>query len=454
VIGYLAASIEWSKDQENKDKWKEWWENTEAKHYYFLAKDNIPFHSIIWPSILMGFDKKLQLPYDIPANEYLRLQGQQFSKSKGLGIWIPDVIKQFDVDAIRYYLSMNMPENKDANWLWDDFVIKNNDELVGTFGNFIHRVITFTEKNFNIIPMKGILSNIDKKTLDTIDTSMKKISDDLSLCRFKQGLKEIMNLAKRGNIYFNKKEPWKQIKTDEESCKTTLFVCIQIVKALSISIAPYLPFSANKIWEMIGEKGSVHETKWSDYKKPILSGYHLKKPKPLFTLLSINEIMPEINPFSKLDLRVAEILDVKDHPNADKLYMIYIDVGALGKRILVAGMKPFYKTVELKGKKIVIIANLEPAKIRGIKSMGMLLAAEDKKGTVTLLDPGDAKPGSVVKIKGISYMPEKILSFDQFMEVKLTLNEKSKVIYQDQELQTETGTITTDHPVEEGAVIH
>jgi methionyl-tRNA synthetase len=454
VIGYLAASIEWSHDQENKDKWKEWWENPNAKHFYFLAKDNIPFHSIIWPSILMGFDKRLQLPYDIPANEYLRLQGQQFSKSKGLGIWIPDIINQFDVDALRYYLSMNMPENRDANWLWDDFVIKNNDELVGTFGNFIHRVVTFTEKNFNTIPQKGILSQIDITTLSSIDSSMKKISDNLSNCRFKQGLKEIMNLAKKGNIYFNEKEPWIQIKKDEKNCKTTLYVCIQIVKALSISIAPYLPFSADIIWKMIGEKGTIHNTHWNDYNKPIISGHHLEKPKPLFTKLSIKEIMPETNPFSKLDLRVAKILDVKDHPNADKLYMIHIDVGVLGKRVLVAGMKPYYSPDEMKEKKIVIVANLEPAKIRGIKSIGMLLAAEDTKGTVTLLNPGDSKPGSIVKIEGIPHTPEKILPYDAFLEVKLKVNSEQKVIYEGKILQTEIGTITTDHPVEENAEIH
>jgi len=454
VIGYFSASIEWSKDQQNKEIWKEWWENPDAKHYYFLAKDNIPFHSIIWPSILMGYKDSLQLPYDIPANEYLRLQGHQFSKSKGLGIWAPDIINTFDVDAVRYYLSINMPENKDANWIWDDFVVKNNDELVGTFGNFIHRVITFTEKNFQSIPDHDILSETDKNLLLTIDSQMKRISEHLSFCRFKQGLKEVMNLAKAGNIYFNEKEPWKQVKTDERNCQTTLYLCFRIIKALSICCAPYLPFSAQKMWSMIGEEGSVYHVSWNDYEKSLKIGYQLQRPKPLFTKLSLDEIMPEIDPFSKLDLRVAEILDVKDHPDADKLYLLHIDVGALGKRVLIAGMKPFYSHEEIKGKKIIIVANLESAKIRGIKSAGMLLAAEDKKGIVTLLDPDDAKPGSIVKIEGIPHMPEKILPFDQFLEVKLTVNNEGNVIYEDHKLQTETGLVTTDHPVEEGAEIH
>jgi methionyl-tRNA synthetase len=454
VIGYFSASIEWSKDQENTEIWKEWWEDPKAKHYYFLAKDNIPFHSIIWPSILIGYKEELQLPYDIPANEYLRLQGHQFSKSKGLGIWVPDIIKQFDIDAVRYYLSINMPENKDANWIWDDFVAKNNDELVGTFGNFIHRVVTFTEKNFNTIPDYDSLSNTDKDILLKIDSSMKAISEHLSFCRFKQGLKEIMNLAKAGNIYFNEKEPWKQLKSDEQSCKTSLHICLKIVKALSICIAPYLPFSAQNIWTMIGEEGSIHEASWNDFEKPLQIGYQLKKPKPLFTKLSLDEFMPEIDPFSKLDLRVAEILDVKNHPDADKLYLLYIDVGALGKRVLVAGMKPYYPIEEIKGKKIIIVANLEPAKIRGVKSVGMLLAAEDTTGTVTLLNPGDAKPGSIVKIDGIPHMPEKNLPFDQFQEVKLIVNKDRKIIYQNLELQSESGLVTTDHPIGEGAEIH
>lgn len=454
VIGYLAASKEWSKQQGKPDFWKEWWMNKEAKHYYFLAKDNIPFHSIIWPSILMGYDENLQLPYDIPANEYLRLQGQQFSKSKGLGIWVPDIIKSFDVDAIRYYLSINMPENKDANWMWDDFVVKNNDELVGTFGNFIHRVITFTEKNFHTIPDHGDLAEIDKNAIEDINQTMHAVAESLSHCKFKQGLKEIMNLSKIGNIYFNEKAPWKQLATDAEACKTALHVCLKIVKALAVTIAPYLPFSAEKIWKYIGESGSIHETTWTDAISDLKTGHQLERPQPLFKKLSLQELMPETDPFSKLDLRVAEILDVKDHPNADKLYLINIDVGALGKRVIVAGIKQHYSTDELIGKKIVIVSNLEPATIRGVKSGGMLLAASDKEGVVSLINPKDAKPGSIVTVKDIPHMPSKILPFNEFMEVTLTVDDEQKVIYQDKKLRTEIGEITTDKPVGKNAEIH
>jgi methionyl-tRNA synthetase len=455
VIGYLSASIEWSLQQSNQEKWKEWWYNPEAKHYYFLAKDNIPFHSIIWPSILMGYDKQLQLPYDIPANEYLRLQGQQFSKSKGLGIWVPDIIKSFDVDAIRYYLSINMPENKDANWLWDDFVVKNNDELVGTFGNFIHRVLTFTQKNYGIIPDAGQLDTIDTKAVKAISETLQNVNESLSQCQFKQGLKEVMNLAKIGNVYFNEKAPWQQIKNDDVACKTTLHVCLKIVKGLCISIAPFLPFTAEKIWKSLGETKPISHVSWNEATSPLHINYQIEKPKPLFTKLSLEEIMPEIDPFSKLDLRVAEILEVKDHPNADKLYLINIDIGALGKRELVAGLKKHYQPDELIGKKIIIVSNLEPATIRGVKSAGMLLAASDTKGIVSLLNPGEAKPGSIITIKEIPHMPLKVLPFDEFLQVKLTVDHLQKVVYDtNKKLISESGEITTDKPVEENAEIH
>ena len=453
VIGYLSASKEWAQHQKNPDKWKEWWMDPDAQHYYFLAKDNIPFHSIIWPAILMGYDSTLNLPYDIPANEYLRLQGEQFSKSKGLGIWAPDVIKTFDVDAIRYYLSINMPENKDANWLWDDFVIKNNDELVGTYGNFIHRVLTFTEKNFGGIPEKGDLDKRDAEVETAIKKSLQQVKDALEKCKFKQGLKEVMSLAKFGNIYFNEKEPWNLIKTDRVHCATTVHLCLELVQALSLAMAPYLPFSSQKIWKILGHTTSIHDASWEDATQPLTVGLPIEKPKPLFKKLALDDIMEENDPFSQVDLRVAEILEVKDHPNADKLYLLHIDLGALGKRVLVAGMKPYYPPEELKGKKIVIVANLEPATIRGVKSNGMLLAAEDSNGVVSLLNPGTAKPGSVVSVQGIHQKPVKVLAFTAFQQIKLLINDKQQATYQEKILQTDQGPIVSDKPVEKNAKI-
>ncbi len=455
VIGYLSASKEWAKKHGKEDKWEKWWKNHEAKHYYFLAKDNIPFHSIIWPSILMGYSEKLQLPYNIPANEYLRLEGEQFSKSRGLAIWIPDILKKIDVDPLRYYLSINMPEKRDSNWMWDDFISKNNDELVGTYGNFVHRVVTFTFKNYGEIPKPGKLDEKDKEAIGKIKEISKEVSNSLKVCEFKKGLRAAISLAQIGNVYFNDKQPWKLVKENKDSCGTVLYVCLKIVKALSVFTAPYIPYSADSVWSMVGQEGSVHDTNWNDAFPELNIGFSLQKPKPLFSKLELEEIMPESKeePFEKVDLRVARILDVKDHPNADKLYMMHLDLGDMGKRVIVAGMKPYYKPDEIKGRNIVIVANLKPAKIRGVTSNGMLLAAEDKKGVVSLLNPGDVEPGSDVYVEDIEKKPQRVLDFDDFKEIKLYVNQNQQAIYNDKKLKSNKGVVVTDKKVEKHAKI-
>ncbi len=454
VIGYLSASKEWAKRLGKPDKWEEWWYNKEAKHYYFLAKDNIPFHSIIWPSILMGYNENLILPYDIPANEYLRLAGEQFSKSKGRGIWVPDVVKTFDVDAIRYYLSINMPEQKDANWMWEEFVSRNNDELVGTYGNFIHRVLTFTYNNFQSIPQIGELNKEDEEALETIENTHRMVGESIGRCEFKKGIKQAMSLAQFGNVYFNNMQPWHLIKTDKDRCGTVLHICLKIVQALSIVMAPYLPFSSDKIWRILGNKESVHDAKWEDALKPLNVGYPLEKPAPLFKKLLLEEVTGEMDPFSMVDLRVAKILSVENHPNADRLYIMDIDVGALGRRRIVAGIKQYYTMDELRDRNIVIVSNLKPAKIRGVESNAMLLAAEDRNGRVVLLTPGDVKPGTPVTIEGIPSQPVKALEFSDFQKISMIVDEEQKITYRGKPLVTVAGPVTTDKPVSKGAEVH
>ncbi len=453
VTGYLSASKEWSQNLGNPDKWEEWWKNKQAKHYYFLAKDNIPFHSLIWPSMLMGYDESLELPYDIPANEYLRLKGEQFSKSRGVAVWVPDILEKFDADAVRYYLSINMPENKDTNWLWDDFVAKNNDELVGTYGNFIHRVVTFTQKNFGEIPKQGKLDDLDKKAINKIRETSKEVDTSLYKCNFKKGLRASMNLAQFGNYYFDRKQPWTLIKSDKEACGTVLHICLKIVNALAVFMAPYLPFSSDKIWKILGHKESIHKVDWTAALEELSVGTILERPQPLFKKLALEDFMTESDPFSKLDLRVAKIIDVRDHPQADKLYMMQIDLGALGKRVIVAGMKQFYSKDEIKGKSIVIVSNLKPATIRGIKSNGMLLAAGDETGVVSLLNPGDAGPGTEVHIEGIPREPVKTLEFEDFKAIDMTIGEGGAATYQGKNLLSQKGKIVSDKKVKKGAKI-
>ncbi len=453
VIGYLSASIQWALEQNQQDIWKQWWEDPKAEHYYFLAKDNIPFHSIIWPSILMSYNTDLQLPTNIPANEYLCLSGEQFSKSRCVAVWVPDILKQFDADPIRYYLSINMPENKDTNWQWADFVAKNNDELVGTYGNFIHRVLTFTVKNFGEIPIPHLLEPQDENIIQMIAQTVEKAGDNLDHFHFKKALREIMNLAQQGNVYFDHEQPWALLKTDTQRCQTVLFICLRMVHAFALLMAPFLPFSSNKLWHYIGNNNSVHECFWEDAVLPPKQGTPLQKPDPLFKKLTLEECIPQADPFSKLDLRVAKVLEVNDHPEADKLYLLQIDLGPLGKRMIVAGMKTYYSKEEILGKHIVVVINLKPAKIRGIVSNGMLLAATDANGTVSLLDASHDKPGAEISIDGIPSEPAKLVEFNEFIQISFTINDKQQAVYERKPLKTKKNIIVTDKPVQAGAKI-
>ena len=452
VTGYLAASKEWAKMRGDPSRWEEWWKNKNAKHYYFLAKDNIPFHTLIWPSMLMGYDESLNLPYDVPANEYLCLKGEQFSKSRGVAVWIPDILQQFDADAIRYYLSINMPENKDSNWTWSDFIAKNNDELVGTYGNFVHRVLTFTHKNFGKIPRKGELTKADNEMIKKIDELSKEIGNHIEHCHFKKGLRTAMSLAQYGNMYFDHEQPWNLIKTDKERCGTVLYICIKIVQALAIFMNPYLPFSSEKLWQLLGHKNQINECTWNDALLE-LDEIQLEKPKPLFKKLSLEDNMNETDAFSKLDLRVARVIDVKEHPQADRLYVLNIDIGTLGKRILVAGIKSYYTKEEIQGKNIVVVANLKPAKLRGIESKGMLLAAEDDTGVVSLLHPEGAEPGSEIYVDGIPRKPLPILEFNDFKEITMTIGSNQEAMYNGKPLKTKSGKVFSDKKIKKGAKI-
>jgi methionyl-tRNA synthetase len=451
VIGYLSASKEWAHIHEKPKAWEDWWKNKDAQHYYFLAKDNIPFHSIIWPSILMGYDEHLNLPYDIPANEYLLLKGEQFSKSRKVAIWVPDILKKVEPDAIRYYLSINMPENKDANWLWNDFIAKNNDELVGTYGNFVHRVVTFANKNFTNITKPNSFTPADEEAFKKIQEASTEIQDAITHCMFKKGLRAAMNLAQFGNVYFDQNQPWVLIKQDTERCNTVIYVCLKLIQALTVFTEPYLPFGSATIWKNLGYTQSIKQ--WDDAFSELPLDKHIEKPVPVFKKLELSSIVEASDPFSKVDLRVAKIETVQDHPQADKLYILALDLGPLGKRTIVAGMKPYYPKEEIQGKSIVIVNNLKPATIRGIESKGMLLAASDDTGKVVLLNPGSANPGAEVLVEGIPHEPVLVLEFDDFKAVTLTTNEKDEIVYNGKPLKIKNIIVVTDKKVKPGALV-
>ncbi len=418
VIGYLSTSILWS--ERTGGDWKKFWRNPECEHYYFLAKDNIPFHAIIWPAMLMGYDEGLNLPYDVPGNQYMRLGGEQFSTSRGKVVSLPDVMKNFDSDAVRYYVTMIMPELKDTNFTWKDFQEKNNSELVGNLGNFIHRVLSFTYSKFGYITEAYELNTRDEQILSIIQNKVEKVGKNLENRRFKDGLKALLELSREGNRYFNDQAPWSEIKEDEERCKTTLNIALRIVKAISITGAPYLPESMDELWTYLREESSVHEHKWEDALEPLKTGKEIDEPEPLYKNIDIGDFMTEEeikSDLKKLDLRVGEIKEVTEHPNADKLYINKVKVGD-EERTLVAGLKPYYDIDELTGKKIVVLMNLESAKLRGVTSEAMMLVAEEEE-IVSLLTP-QADVGT--QISGTMKGAEQI-SFNDFQKFNLRIGE-------------------------------
>jgi len=288
VIGYLSASVEWAAQRGEPQAWERWWKNPEARHYYFLGKDNVPFHTIIWPSMLLGVGG-LNLAYDVPANEFLQLDGAKFSKSAGLGVWVQDVAGRFEVDAIRYYLSVNMPETKDSAWSWEELVQRVNDELVGTFGNFCHRTLTFTRKHFAAIPELGELGPADRVALERITEAGNEVAAALDACEFRRGLRAFMSLAQSGNQYFDARAPWSLIKTDRAACGTVLHVCLKMIAALAVYSSPFVPRSASRLWSYLGgvETGPA---RWDEATAPLPAGRALPEPAILFTKLDLEAI--------------------------------------------------------------------------------------------------------------------------------------------------------------------
>ena len=287
VIGYLSASKEWAQQQGQPDKWKDFWESPDARAYYFIGKDNIPFHTIIWPAMLMGYGG-LNLPYDVPANEFLSLENRQFSTSRNWAVWLPDYLERHDPDPLRYYLSINMPESGDSDFSWSEFVRRNNDELVATYGNLVHRVITFTYRNFEQrVPIPGPLDQQSQGLLDRAAATLSGVEEGLSACKFRMTISQAMALAQEANRYLDAKAPWRSIKTDKDATGTTLWVTLNVINCLKLVLFPFLPTSSQRLHEMLGFQGTLEESGWNwegtiEYMPP---GQVLGQPKPLYTKL-------------------------------------------------------------------------------------------------------------------------------------------------------------------------
>jgi methionyl-tRNA synthetase len=283
VIGYFSASIEWAERKGDKDAWKPFWLDKSTKAYYFIGKDNIPFHTIIWPAMLMGYGD-LNLPYDVPANEFLTIESQKFSKSRNLAIWVKDYFERYSADPLRYLLSINMPETGDADFSWKEFVRRNNDELVATYGNLAQRVLTLTYKNFDgKVPEKGELDEASENLIKLSEEAIVKVGELLSHCHFKDAIRETMDLAHAANKYLDDAEPWKVIKVDKEKAGSSLYTAICVIAALKTMFYPFLPFSSQKLHEYLGFDGKVEDAGWKIVVPQ--EGQQLRQPSVLFTKL-------------------------------------------------------------------------------------------------------------------------------------------------------------------------
>ncbi len=282
VIGYLSASKEWARSTGDAESWRSFWQG-DVKSYYFIGKDNIPFHTIIWPAMLMGYGN-LNLPYDVPANEFLTIEGRKLSTSQNWAVWLPDYLSRYDPDPLRYLLSINMPETNDADFSWREFFRRNNDELVATFGNLVHRVLTFTYRNFDgSVPPAGDLDNQSSALLNQAKTTLQTVDDLLYRCHLKEAIRTAMSLAQETNRYLDDKSPWKAIKQERQAAATSLNVAISILSCLRIALYPFIPGSAQKLHQFLGFPGNVENDSWQ-MRSPV-PGQKLLPPQPLFTKL-------------------------------------------------------------------------------------------------------------------------------------------------------------------------
>lgn len=283
VVGYLSASVEWAARSGDPDAWRPFWEDPSTRAYYFMGKDNIPFHTIIWPAMLMG-QGAYNLPFDVPANEFLNLEGRQLSTSRNWAVWVPDYLDRFPPDPLRYHLAATLPETGDADFSWAEYVRRNNDELVATFGNLVHRVLTQVYRNFDgRVPDPGALGGEDAEMVRKTDEAMDAVSRSLEAVRLREGLNGAMALAREANRYLDAQAPWRQVKSDAAAAGRSLHTALHVLAALRVLLYPYLPFSAQQLHESLGQDGDVQDVGWNSVAPA--PGAPVPQPRPLFTKL-------------------------------------------------------------------------------------------------------------------------------------------------------------------------
>lgn len=417
-IGYISNTKELL-----PDTWEKYWKDKDTRMIHFIGKDNIVFHCIVFPAMLMAEGSYI-LPENVPANEFLNLEGDKISTSRNWAVWLHEYLKDFPgkQDVLRYVLTANAPETKDNDFTWKDFQARNNNELVAVLGNFVNRALVLTGKYFEgKVPQAGALTEYDEETLREFAGVKSQVENYLDNFRFRDALKEAMNLARIGNKYLADTEPWKLAKTDMPRVATILNLSLQIAANLAIAFEPFLPFSAAKLRRML----NMQQCDWArlGHTDILPVGQELGKAELLFEKIEDSAIDAQIEKlqatkkanelknhqtapireniefetFGKLDIRVGKVLECQKVPKADKLLQFKIDDG-LGGRTIVSGIAKHYAPEDLVGKNVCFVANLAPRKLKGIESQGMILSAEDADGRLVVITPADeVKPGSEVK---------------------------------------------------------
>ena len=400
-LGYISSTIEWANKIGKPDKWKEYWQGKNTKLIHFLGKDNIVFHGIIWPATLMGYGEYI-LPSEIPANEYVNLEGQKISTSNNWAVWLHEYIEDFDPDFLRYYLSVIIPETKDSDFKWEEFQERVNTELINILANFVHRTLKFIQQYLNgRIPEPKILRKEDENMLKKTNELVDQIDEALTNFQFRRAVQYFIQIAAVGNRYYDQMKPWLTRKEDKEQMKTTMHLCAHIVHLLGNIGELFIPFGASRILNML----NLERKDWDSLKEiQIPKDHQIGEVNPLYKKVEDKEIVKEIRrlkmsyasieEFKNLGLKIGLIEEIEEIEGADKLYKLTVDTGE--KRTLVAGLKGHYTPQELKGKRIVVITNLQPITIRGVRSEGMLLAATEGEN-ITLISPDQVvSPGSPV----------------------------------------------------------
>ncbi|MBI4428973.1 MAG: methionine--tRNA ligase [Ignavibacteriales bacterium] len=425
VLGYISSGKEWAEKSGDANAWREYWLQDDTKYVAFIGKDNVVFHCIVFPAMLMAWNdsgkEQYVLPENVPANEFLNFEGQKFSKSRGWGIDVSDFLRFFPADTLRYALALNLPESRDSDFYLKDFQARTNNELADILGNFVNRTFAFVDRHFGKkVPKFGGLSRIDKDMLALMKEAPSKVGDLMEHYKFREATHEVMNLARSANKYFNDSEPWKTVKTDAAQCSTTMRVCLEVIRSLAILFEPIIPSISRKMWEVLNQKGEVEQQGWDDASVPGLEESHTlgngeilvskvedKQVEEVVRFLEnpgvetspAKDVKPVISmdEFKKIDLRVAKVISAERVLKSEKLLKLQVDIGN-EKRQIVAGIAKQYSPESLVGKLVVVVTNLQYAKLMGQESQGMLLAASDnndKLALVTILD--ELSSGSVVK---------------------------------------------------------